>query len=244
MHDQLLAEMPEGVEHSCVMCDGHSSPAPNRQTAKESDVGEPRTFTQQEHEAILTSAVEREVAEATKEKQDEISDLQSKIDVLEAEKAAAVKEAEDAKQEFEDFKTEMENEQAARERADQRVQTIKEVAGDLGEEFFTDERIKRWSEMAEEQFTDLVDGLAEAAIGRLSPEEAELLEGLEGDERRSKLIELNAARTTREAANEAAENGGMRETAAFGGGQSPTSKKGAGNGPSTLSQLFRLPTRA
>lgn len=248
LHDTLLAEKPEGASHEpCVLCETDPPAPTNRQTAEESKVGDTRTYSQQEHEAILTSAVEREVARASEDKDARIADLESKVDVLEAEKAAAVKDKEDLESEFEDFKNKADRDREIAERAAEREQTIKEIASHLGDDYFTEERRKRWAEMADEQFADLVDVFADAAIERLDAEEAAQLEGLEGEERHDKLIELNEARATREAAQEAAEKGSVRETAAFGGGTTPTGRKGGsggGSGPTTLSRLFKLPTNA
>lgn len=239
-HDELLRLRPDGAEHdvtSCVFCAG------SHETAKEDAVPEPRTFTEAEHEAILTDAVTREVARATDEKDATIASLEAKVDVLEAEKAAESKAREDAVAELEAFKQQIETAREVEARKADRVSRIKEVAADLPDEYFSDERVQRWAEMAAEQFEALLDDLADATVAKMTPEEAKLLDGLEGDARRTKIVEINGARKARESAKETGEPQAplVAETAAFSGGQSPAATATGSTARQYLASRGRLP---
>lgn len=184
----------------------------------------PRTFTEKEHEAIVADAVQREVAAATASKDEEIQSLQARIDALEAEKASLETEKADAIRELEDFKSSQEREREIAERKDERVAAVKRIsARDLPEEYFTEERVTRWAEMADEAFDALLDDLAATSVAALTPEEASQLEGYEGKARLGKLADLLDAR--REAASERG-LAAVKESAAFTGGANPTADDG------------------
>lgn len=125
---------------------------------------EPRTFSEQEHLAILADRVATETASlnesltsATVAK----TELETKLDVLVAEKAAAEKAAAEAVQAFEDFKTGLEAEKAAAEKKEERLVAVKAAATHLPEEFFADEaRIARVLAYTDEQFEGYVADLA------------------------------------------------------------------------------------
>lgn len=230
-HDDLLAGMPPGARHhDCPFCD-----AGDIAHSKEVAGVDERTYSQKEHEAILTDAVRREVASATEQKESELSELQQKVDVLESEKAALEQGKADAEKALEDYKNEQERAREVAERKDARVTAIKEVtAHELPESYFTKERVTRWAEMAEEDFEALVDSQAEASVTALTSEEAKELAGLEGEARRAKLVEVIGKR------KESARDEGKpaeRETAAFSGGVVPSSRENAGEGaqPTNLS---------
>jgi chromosome segregation ATPase len=152
--------MPAGASHEdCPLC-----PAASRETAKEagqvSDAE--RTFTEAEHLALLTDRVARETAEITAVKtqlETEVSELKARVDVLEAEKAAAVAERDTAKSEFDAFKAEIEEKAAVVERKEARVARVKAANDSLPEDYFSDERVQRWAEMADEVFEALVSDL-------------------------------------------------------------------------------------
>lgn len=176
-----------------------------------------RTFSEAEHQALLQGAVEREVAAAVKDRDDSISELEQRIDVLEAEKASAVQAKEELQGEFDSYKADVERAKEIEARKAERVERVKAAAIHLPDDYFTHERSQRWAEMADEQFTALVEDFEAAAVAGLTKEEAKQLEGLKAEERASKLIELRAQRQER------ASETPVRETAAFGGGQEPTS---------------------
>lgn len=181
---------------------------------------EGRTFTEAEHQAILQGAVEREIAAATQERDTKISELEQRVDVLEAEKAAVVEAKDTLQSEFDEFKAGVEEAREVAARKAERLERVKAAAIHLPEDYFTEQRTQRWAEMADEQFASLVEDFTDAALAGLSKEEAKLLEGLEGDAKAAKLAEIRAAR--QEKANEGG-GGAPRETAAFSGGKPPTS---------------------
>jgi hypothetical protein len=175
-----------------------------------------RTFTEAEHFALLTDAVTREVAKATEDSTTTIDGLTSRIDVLEAENAAETAAKDTVNAEFAAFKAETERLREIDARKADRVAQIRAVASsDLPESYFSDERVQRWAEMADEQFNALLDDLSEVSLVGLTSEQAAQLTGLSGAAKRDKLAELIASRR-------AANGTGRPETAAFTGGASPT----------------------
>lgn len=182
-----------------------------------------RTFTEAEHEALLTDAVRREVASATEEKDTTISELENKVDLLEAEKAEALQAKETAQQELEDFKATIEHEREVSSRKDARIAAVKEIsAAELPDTYFSDERVTRWAEMADEAFEALLNDMAEQAMAHLDDRQVAEVAALEGEPRRKKIAEFIGER--KEKANEhgeAPKGGVVTETAAFSGGKSP-----------------------
>lgn len=175
-----------------------------------------RTFTEAQHFALLTDAVARETASLSTAKEQldtqiadlstekaalagTVTELQSKIDVLEAEKAAAEKARDEATASFEAHKQAEAEKAAVEARKSERVAAVKAADNGLTDEYFTDARAQRWAEMSDEAFTSLVSDLTEAAAARPAPTSTE------------------AAAVTPEAA---------RETAAFKGGDTPTAGSG------------------
>lgn len=125
-----------------------------------------RTFTEGEAYALVADNVQRETAALTSKNDGltrEVADLQAKLDVAEAAKSAADTARETAEKALEDFKAETvaEREQAAR--RETRVAKVREVAGHLKDEFFTDERAVRWAAMDDEAFASYCTELAELA---------------------------------------------------------------------------------
>lgn len=192
-----------------------------------------RTFTEKEHEALVTDAVRREVATATESKDSRITELEGQIDVLESEKAALEQGKTDAEKALEDYKNEQERAKEIASKREARKKAIQEVSAHLPDSYFTDERVSRWAEMADEDFDSLVETQAETSISALPAEEAKQFEGLEGEARLAKLVEVVTQR--REAAGE--KSSVTRETAAFSGGVQPTERETAGdNEPTVLSK--------
>lgn len=167
-------------------------------------------YTEAQHFALLTSAVERETASLTEtttqleaqvaalstEKagvEAELSTAKDRIDVLEAEKASAETAAATARQELEDFKAELARQAEVASRKTDRVARVKAANANLDDSYFTDERVTRWAEMADEQFEALVADMTEAAAA-------------------VKPAEVKTGDATEQA----------RETAAFSGGTAPT----------------------
>lgn len=127
---------------------------------------EPRTFSEQEHLAILADRVATETASLTENVATLTtakSELETKLDVAISEKAAADKAAADAKAEFEAFKTGLEAEKAAAEKKGARLEEIKLKASHLPADFTTDEaRVARIVAMSDEAFEGYVADLAAA----------------------------------------------------------------------------------
>lgn len=137
-------------------------------------------YTEAQHFALLESAVERETAKLSGEKEtlesqvgsltsekaalaDELAQVKARIDVLEAEKATAETQVETVTKEFADFKAELARQAEVAEKKNARIERIKAANNSLGEDFFTGERAQRWAEMSDEAFEALVADITEAA---------------------------------------------------------------------------------
>lgn len=127
-----------------------------------------KTYTAEEHLAVLESRVSRETAEITAERdalQQEKTDLESKLDVEISAKEAAEQRATEAEKALEDFKAEVESEREAAARKDERIAKVREAASHLDDEFFDDtKRVARIVAMSDEQFDGYVADLS--ATGR------------------------------------------------------------------------------
>lgn len=137
-----------------------------------------RTYSAAEHDAILTSTVERETAalrEEVAELRQRAESAETRVDVLEAERAAVNARADAAEAEFAAFRERLEAEQAAAARQDERVGRVREVAKHLGDDFFTDARAQRWAAMEQAAFDEYLGDLATAAakLGQSGPVPAE-----------------------------------------------------------------------
>lgn len=204
---------------NCPMCND-SAGFTNNESAREAApvAADDKVFTEAQHFALLTSAVERETAQLTETKSEldeqvatlqsekaaletSATELQNKLDVLESEKAAETARADAAVKEFEDFKSELAELTAVETRKAERLESVKAADATLGDDFFTDARVQRWAEMADEHFDSLVADLREAASAKKP-----------------------AGEVTEPSSTEQA-----RETAAFSGGET-TSTKGSALG--------------
>lgn len=196
-----------------------------------------RTFTEAEHEAILTEAVRREVAQATEERDARVVELENQLDVIEAEKAEALTAKEKAEQDLASYRAEIEAREVAAARKDERVAAVQAISAiELPESYFTDERVQRWCEMADEQFNTLLDDMAEQAMASLDDKQVNEVASLEGEARRAKLAEVLAANKGTDEPAGAHVTPPTRETAAFGGGSTPRSPETAEGGTSKLGQ--------
>lgn len=140
-----------------------------------------KTYTQAEHDAVLTAAVERETAELRQQVTDLQADNDTKanrLDTVEAEKAAAETRATTAETALTSYKDEIEAEKAATQRRDTRATEMREVAAALGDEWFTDERKDRWARMSDEDFaaqkTEIAEIAAKVNDGSKAPEAKKL----------------------------------------------------------------------
>jgi hypothetical protein len=177
-HDELLATKPEGVVHErCNLClvTGDIRMT-DKEVAKVADVTETK-FTEEQHFALLESAVARETSTLTARIAEleaaalanmteaasvasANTELQTRIDVLEAEKSAALAATSDVQAAFDTFKSELADKAEVETRKADRVAAIQAANEGLPEDYFTDERAQRWAEMSDETFDVLVEGLS------------------------------------------------------------------------------------
>lgn len=123
-----------------------------------------KTYSENEHIAILSDRVAKETADLTAERDQLVStksELETKLDVAESAKQAAEQRAADAEKSLEDFKAEVETQREAAARKDERLAKVRESAEHLGDDFFEDEkRVQRIVAMAEEDFEGYLADLA------------------------------------------------------------------------------------
>lgn len=194
--------------------------------------GEQLKFTEAQHLAILSDAVQREtsalievrdgleaqnrqLAEEAESLTRDRDGLAARVEVLEAEKAAEVAGRQKAEHDFAEFEAKLERAREVAARKEERVGQLRAAAPHVPDTYFADAaRQDRWAELADEAFATLVEGLTEAA------------------------------RDVSERGSSAPTASELRETAAFTGGTSP----GKDEGRSTVRQLMavtgRLPAAA
>lgn len=184
-----------------------------------SDETPKNVYTEDQHFALLTAAVERETASlatAKEELEAQVASLtesqteyQTRVDALEAEIASLTAARDEAVKEFEDFKADLAEKAEVEARKADRIAAIKAANSDLDDEYFTDERVNRWAEMADEQFAVVLEAIetsAAAAKKKKNKSDGDAEDKVDGG------------------ADEVNEK--ARETAAFKGGTSPTSGEG------------------
>lgn len=144
-----------------------------------------KTYTEDEHLAILADRVSVETA-ALNAKVDEttstVTELQTKLDVAEAARVAAEQERDAVRTEFDDYKAEQDNLREVAARKDERLAKVKEVAVHLGDDFFADEsRVERIVAMDQGIFEGYLDDLKATAPAKststTAPREAASLVG-------------------------------------------------------------------
>lgn len=121
-----------------------------------------RTYTEAEHLALKADAVTREtaaLAQAKEQAETQVSELSSKVDVLEAEKAAAEKKSEDLQAEFDQFKAETERAAQVEVLKKERAEAVKAANDALPEEYFKPERVERWAAMEQASFDDFLESI-------------------------------------------------------------------------------------
>lgn len=115
-----------------------------------------KTYSEDEHIAILADRVTKETASLTAERDQlstDKSDLETKLDVAESAKTAAEQKAEESEKALADYKAEVETAREEAARKDTRIAKVKETASHLGDEFFEDEkRVQRIVAMDDEGF--------------------------------------------------------------------------------------------
>lgn len=160
-HDLLMEMRPEGATHDSAACMYCTVKASKEENVAESEA----IFTQEQHEQLLSTAVQRASAEARAE---------ADVDVLRLnEELKAVTEARD---EMAEKLAELERTIAEREEADrlshvaeERAAAVKSVAS------FNDEQIENrkesWAKMDEEDFVSYLEDIRVAASAAPAPQE-------------------------------------------------------------------------
>jgi chromosome segregation ATPase len=208
--------MPEGASHEhCPLCEsGHNAEQEVAHVAESAQPIQGNVYSEAQHFSLLKSAVEQANASLTSEKSElqgrvetlesekaalatELSEAQSRIDVLESDKVTAEAAAETARTELADFKDFLAKKKDVEDKKSSRKDRVKAANENLGESYFTDERVTRWAEMSDEGFDALVGEMTEFAAAAKAEGKGE------------KPVE----KTTEQA----------RETAAFTGGEVPKS---------------------
>lgn len=127
-----------------------------------------KTYTAEEHAAILASRVETETASLTAENTQlkaDLAEAQNKLDAADSAKLAAEQARETAVQELATFKAETEKAQTAEARKGERVTAVKAKCAAIKDEWFDAEvggtkRIDRIVAMADEEFAGYLEDIA------------------------------------------------------------------------------------
>jgi membrane protein involved in colicin uptake len=126
-----------------------------------------KTFSENEHLAILADRVTKETANLTAERDQLVTqktELENKLDVEATAKSAAEQRADEAEKALADFKAEIESQREAAAKKDERVAKAREVAGHLADDFFEDEtRLTRIVAMSDEIFEGYLADLGAAS---------------------------------------------------------------------------------
>ena len=220
-------------------------------------MAEERTFTEAQHFALLTDAVARETATLSTVKEElesktatlesekaalaaTNSDLQSRIDVLDAEKAAAEAARDLAQAEFTAHKAAETEKADAEARKSDRLSRVKAANSTLSDDYFTEPRVQRWAEMAEDTFEALVVDITEAAaamgLHKFKPGSGDTpaTECATCGKTAKAGMHMDAEDLKDGGKDEATEKA-LRETAAFKGGDAIT----AGTGTSLFGQFMQ-----
>lgn len=239
-HDELLAAQPPGAKHDgCPLC--HSGAGDVEKAKEGASVADPK-YTEEQHIAILTDAVTRETASLSSVKDElearievmdtekaaaatQLAEALTKADLLEAEKAAETQRADAAVAELVAFKVDLERAELIEKAKSERVSAIKAADESLDDEYFTEERVQRWAEMADDQFAVLVSDLTEAAAKRPAMKKDDKDE----DDDKKKTMPWMKEKA--------------RETAAFTGGDTPSAGTGSALS-SFLTATGKLPAAA
>lgn len=124
-----------------------------------------KTFSENEHLAILADRVTKETANLTAERDQlvtEKTELENQLDVETTAKTAAEQRADEAEKALADYKTEVEQERESAAKKDDRLARAKEVV--LDDKFFEDEsRVTRIVAMSDEQFDGYLADLGAAS---------------------------------------------------------------------------------
>ena len=162
LHDLLLEGKPEGADHDkgkCPICSGERDIA-----SQEGNVSDEAIFTTEQHEQLLSAAVESAKAEATTDADAEVLSLNEQLKLAEEKTEAAetkVTEAETKVTELESSNSDRDEAERLGTLADERAELVKAAVN------FTDEQIEArkesWAKRDEEEFEALVEDYKAAA---------------------------------------------------------------------------------
>jgi len=116
---------------------------------------QPRTLTEDEAYAIAADRVTRETAALSAQVETltgQVGELQSKLDVSEAALATEKASREAAEKSLVDYKADVERQREVAARREERAAKVREIAGHLKDDFYTDARLDRWAQMDDEAF--------------------------------------------------------------------------------------------
>ncbi len=143
LHDLLLEKKPDGADHDplkCTFCTKAAS------VTEEENVAEQAIFTEEQHQALLASAIEAAKEEAKASNDAEILTLNEQLDTAKGQ-------LEEKGTEVEDLETKI-SDRDERDRLDklsgERVAAVKAVANFTDEQI--DDRKESWAKMSEEDF--------------------------------------------------------------------------------------------
>lgn len=129
-------------------------------------MAEDRTYTETEHTALMSDAVQRMTAALTTDKaalETSVSELTAKVDVLEAEKAALETKVSESEKAFDEFKGKVERDREVAALQTSRTEAVKAANDKLPDTYFTAERVLAWAEMSEDTFAVVLDGISATA---------------------------------------------------------------------------------
>ena len=160
LHDSLLASKPDGASHDPLSCPHCTEVASEQEEEEVAD--EQKIFTQEQHEQLLASAVEKATVEATASADGEVLRLNERLEAAEKELADR-----DAKiEEFTSTIAEREEQDRLEALAEERVKLVQAAAN------FSDEQIQErrvhWAKMDEETFTGY---LTDIKVASAAPKE-------------------------------------------------------------------------
>lgn len=169
IHDALLASKPEGAEHAVDDCPWCKS----KQTASEEEKVS-AIYTQEQADSLVKSAVDAAVAEAKKEADAELLQLNEQVEELNK----ALAERDETINGFEAEIAAREEAERLAELRDARVEQVKAVASFSEEQI--DARKDRWAKMDEDEFDSLLADYKEIASASPKNEKKEKKTSFDG----------------------------------------------------------------
>jgi hypothetical protein len=160
-HDLLMEMRPDDATHDKAMCMYCTAKAFEEENVAEDQ----KIFTQEQHEQLLTSAVERASAEARAEADAEVLSLNEKLE-------AATEAADETARTIADLQKQIEDRDEAVRLATLEGERVADVQAVVA---FSDEQIEKrkesWSKMDEEAFEAYLEDIKEAATASASDDD-------------------------------------------------------------------------